>query len=117
MIGLVIKHKGKEHKIRKSNTIASIVLSLISHRNELIPEGEDVALFMTIKDDVEFEFDVIDLDKIEITSSAEENHFQYVDEEYSKMIDERPPQYEWDEKLTAFYEIKNILLEEGLIVE
>lgn len=64
---------------------------MISHRNELILEGEDVALFMTIKDDVEFEFDVIDLDKIEITSSAEENHFQYVDEEYSKMIDERPP--------------------------
>jgi hypothetical protein len=33
------------------------------------------------------------------------------------MIDYRHPQYEWDEYLTEFYEIKNILLEEGLIVE
>lgn len=117
MIGLVIRHKGKEHTLKQSNNRAHLILTLVQHRKELILEGEDVALFTTVKDDAEFEFDVIDLNKIEITSSAKENNFQYIDEEYSKMIDERTPQYEWDEKLATFYEIKNILLEEGLIVE
>ncbi len=114
MTGLVVRHSGKEHIARHSGNRLSIILSLIAHRNEFILEGGDVAYFSSVKDDMEFEFEVIDL-SADSASSSKENPFQYIDEEYSNMLAERTQQYEWNQKLADFYQIREVLLEEGLI--
>lgn len=54
---LIIKYMWREYKVGDTNSgFASIVASLVLHRNEFILEGGGfIASFQKIRDDIEFE--------------------------------------------------------------
>ncbi len=117
MTGLIIKHMGKEYKVGNPYKGVSITSFLISHRNEFILEGEGmIASFQRIRDGIEFEVEISDINETEISLPlSEENNSLEIDPEYSKMLTERNSEWEWNEKRKTFYEIRNVLIKEGLI--
>ncbi len=117
MIGLIIKHMGKEYKVGNSHKGVSIISSLVLHRNEFILEGDGgIASFQRIREGIEFEVEVLDLNETEISlPMSEENNSVEIDPEYLRMLSERNSEWEWNEKRRTFYEIRNILIKEGLL--
>ncbi|SFL30868.1 hypothetical protein SAMN05216357_11828 [Porphyromonadaceae bacterium KH3CP3RA] len=117
MIGLIIKHMGKEYKVGNSYKGVSITSSLVLHRNEFILEGEGViASFQRIRDGIEFEVEISDINETEISLPlSEKNNSLEIDPEYSRMLTERNSEWEWNEKRKMFYEIRSILIKEGFL--
>ena len=117
MIGLIIKYKGKEYKAGNAHEGVYIISTLVLHRNEFILEGEGViASFQRIRDGIEFEVEISDINETEISLPlSEKNNSLEIDPEYSRMLTERNSEWEWNEKRRKFYEIRSILMKEGFL--
>ncbi|MCE5204767.1 MAG: hypothetical protein LLF80_01485 [Porphyromonadaceae bacterium] len=116
MIGLIIKYNGKEYIVGNAHKGVFIISSLVVHRNEFILEGGVVASFQTIRDGIEFEVEISDINETEISLPiSEENDSVEIGPEYSRMLTERNSEWEWNEKRRTFYEIRSILIKEGFL--
>lgn len=116
MIGLLIKYNGKVYKVGNSDKGVFIISSLVVHRNEFILEGGVVASFQTIREGIEFEVEVSDINETDISLPiSEESNCVEIDPEYSRMLTGRNSEWEWNEKRRTFYEIRSILIKEGIL--
>jgi hypothetical protein len=117
MVGLIVKHLGRMYKIGCVSSGVSIVSSLVLHRDEFILEGCGfIQSFQKIREGIEFEVEVAEFDESS-ELITEDNDFSEIDPEYFEMIEKRNPEWEWEQKLKIFHQIKCILKEEGLISE
>ncbi|WP_298654060.1 hypothetical protein [uncultured Proteiniphilum sp.] len=116
MIGLLIKYNGKVYKVGNSDKGVFISSFIVMHRNEFILEGGVVASFQTIRDGIEFEVEISDINETDISLPiSEENNCVEIDPEYLRMLSDRKSEWEWNEKRRTFYEIRSILIKEGIL--
>ena len=118
MTGLIINHLGRENKIASKEKIGTcFIASLISHRDEFILEGRgEIASFQKIRDGLGIEVEIASLNESELSPPiTEDNDTSEIGYEYSKMVEVRDSEWEWNQKLNRFYALEKVLREEGLI--
>lgn len=119
MTGLIINHLGREYKIASKEKIGiDFIASLISHRDEFVLEGGrgEIASFQKIRDGLDIEVEIASLNESELSPLiTEDNDTSEIGYEYSKMVEERDSEWEWNQKLNRFYALEKVLKEEGLI--
>ena len=117
MIGLIVKHLGREYKIGHADSGVAIISSLVLSRDEFILEGGGfIHSFQKIRDGIEFEVEIAEFAEAS-PLITKENDISEIDVEYLKMMKERKedPKWEWKQKLKQFQKIEAVLKEEGLI--
>ena len=108
MIGLKCIRAGREYRI-----LLPITISLIFTREEFILEGGgDIHSRRRIKEGIEYEFTVADIDQ-PTERLSRNNDFSEVDPEYLKMV--KDEQLQWEFKLQVFRKLEALLTAEGLI--
>ena len=110
MIGLIVKHLNEKYQF-----CGCMIASLVSHREEFILEGGGyISSFQKVRDGIEFEVQVSEFEEATELIS-ENNDFTEIDPEYAKMRQERDAEWDRNRRLKMFYEMENILKEEGYI--
>lgn len=108
MLGLTTKIKDREYRIPDY-----IVLRLIVGRQEFILEGNGyITSFQKIREGIEYEFTVQEFDEPTEKISLD-NNFAYIDQEYTKMIEDE--ELQWQFKLQQYRSLETVLKEKGLI--
>ena len=115
MIGLIVQYLGREYRIGRCDSSVSIIASLVLHRDEFVFEGGgSIQSFQKIRNGIEFEVKVSEFsDASELITK--DNDFSEIDPEYTKIVEKRDAEWEWNRKLEQFHKIERILKEEGLI--
>lgn len=116
MLGLKVKHLGKEFKFGSTDGITSIIVlirdSLFTMEGGTLEAGF-ISSFIMVKEDTGFEFEVVDIKNEEMSEPlSEKNPNWNIDPEYEQMTSE--PEF-LNRKLEEFRRLEAILKEEGFI--